>query len=243
VRSENKAAISLAASHNNSDSRSRSRRSGSFYRLEARVKLFKYLLVGITIVFFLSGVFSWAQIKNKEREYDQLMFLFRKQKRDIYDVTSKLQTVSNELDELVNGRIPGLMPLKYDEIITVDKSYIRNIIFTLLKDGKNRNYEYRIIMQNETLSSIRPIVEILFFNDVGIQIGMTQVGNMDPSVGTEHSLLDPGEVRSYTSSINLIRDEEPRYFLLVVTDAYQGHAKKLMDQLDQLDQLGEVIPP
>jgi hypothetical protein len=238
VRSENTAATSPAASRNISDSRPR--RSGSFYRFETKIRLFKYLLAGITILFFLGGLFSWAQIKSKETEYDQLMFLFRKQKRDMHDVNSQLQTLRNKLDTLVNGRIPGLLPLKYDEIITVDKMYIRNIIFTLIKDGKKRNYEYRIVMQNESVSSIRPVVKILLFNDVGIQIGMTQVEYMDASTATEHSLLGPGEVRSYTSSINLVRDEEPRYFLLVVSDANQGPAKQL---LDQLDQLGDVIPP
>ena len=151
--------------------------------------------------------------------------------------SSELETARNAMDTLVQNRIPGLLPLKYDEAISVDDKYIRNIIFTLVKNGKKRNYEYRLVMHNDTLSVIRPVVEILLFNDIGIQIGVTQVENTDASTETERSVLDPGEVRSYTSSIDLIRDEEPSYFLLEVSVANQVSADRLRKQL------GDVISP
>ena len=145
-------------------------------------------------------------------------------------ITSKLETVKNEMDALVQNRIPGLLPLKYDEAITVDDQYIRNIIFTLARNGTKRNYEYRLVMHNDTLSVIRPVVEILLFNDTGIQIGVAQVEIMDASTGTKHSELYPDEVRSYTSTIDLMRDEEPSYFLLAASDANQVSAGMLREQ-------------
>jgi len=129
-------------------------------------------------------------------------------------------------DMMVQDRIPGLLPLIYDEAITVDAGYIRNIIFTLVKNGKQRSYEYRLVMHNDTLSIISPAVEILLFNDTGIQIGVTQVEYRDASTKTERIALDPGEVRSYTSSIDLIRDEEPTYFLLAISEANQASANR-----------------
>ena len=152
-------------------------------------------------------------------------------------ITSKLETARNEMDALVQDRIPGLLPLKYDEAITVDDKYIRNIIFTLARNGKKRNYEYRLVMHNDTLLVIRPVVEILLFNDIGVQIGVAQVEYMDASTGTKRSELYPDEVRSYTSSIDLIRDEEPSYFLLAVSDANRVSAGVLREQP------GDVISP
>jgi hypothetical protein len=110
------------------------------------------------------------------------------------------------------------VPLKYDEAIPVGNQYVRNIIFTLVKNGKKRKYEYHLVMHNETLSTIHPVVEILLFNDTGIQIGVAQVEYKDASTKSGHSALDPGEVRSYTSFIDLNRGEEPRYFFLAVSE-------------------------
>ncbi len=166
-----------------------------------------------------------------------MLLEFRKQEIAVKVITSELETARSALDTLVQGRIPALLPLKYDEAITVDEEYIRNIIFTLVKNGKKRNYEYRLVMHNDSLSVIRPVVEILLFNDIGIQIGVAKVKYMDAASGTERSVLDPGEVRSYTSSIDLLRDEEPSYFLLAVSETNRGSADRLRGQL------GEVISP
>jgi hypothetical protein len=129
------------------------------------------------------------------------------------------------------------VPLTSDETITTDNNYIRNIIFTLVKNGTKETYEYRLVMHNDTLSVIHPMVEILLFNDIGIQIGLAQVEHTNASTGTGRSSLDPGEVRSYTATINLIRDEEPHYFLLAVSEARQASADKMREQL------GGVISP
>ena len=44
--------------------------------------------------------------------------------------------------------------------------------------------------------------------------------------------LDPGEVRSYTAAIDLIRDEEPSYFLLLITETSNSATEKLREQLN-----------
>ena len=230
VKSDNTAATIQSTSSKHSSSRSRrSRRSRSSYRCEAKIRRYKYLLAGISILFLLIYIFTWFHIARESTEHEQTLLELRKQEIALKAVTSELETVRNEMDALVQNRIPGLLPLKYDEAITVDDSYIRNIIFTLVKNGKKRNYEYRLVMHNDTLSVIRPVVEILLFDDTGIQIGMTQVEYRDASTVTEHSALDPGEVRSYTSSIELLRDAEPSYFLLTVSEANRGSAYRLRE--------------
>lgn len=213
-----------------------SRRSRSSHRYEARISRYKYLLAGISILFLLIYIFTWFYVARKSAETEQALLEFRIQEKTLNTTNSELETVRNERDALVQGRIPGLMPLAYDETITADNKYIRNIVFTMVKTGNKETYEYRLVMHNDTLSVIHPKVEILLFNDIGIQIGLAQVENT-ASTGTGRSSLDPGEVRSYTATINLIRDEEPHYFLLVVSETRQASADKMREQL------GDVISP
>jgi hypothetical protein len=152
-------------------------------------------------------------------------------------VKSELETVREERDTLVQARIPGLLPITFDETITPENTYVRNIIFTMVRNGQKETYEYRLVLQNDTLSVIQPIVEIMLFNDVGIQIGQARVEQKHASVASGRTALDPGEVRSYTAPINLIRNEEPHYFLLAVSQSNKASAEKLRQHL------GDVIEP
>ena len=219
VQSENTTATLQSATSQHSSSRSRhSRRSASSYRCQAKIRRYQYLLAAISILFLLTYVFTWFYITRKATEYQQTLHELRKEDIALKAVTSELETVRKELDALVQNKIPGLLPLKYDEAIPVGNQYVRNIIFTLVKNGKKRKYEYHLVMHNETLSTIHPVVELLLFNDTGIQIGVAQVEYKDASTKSRHSALDPGEVRSYTSFIDVNRDEEPRYFFLAVSE-------------------------
>ena len=214
-----------------------SRRSRSSYRNETRIRRYRYLLAGILILFLLIYLFTWFYVARKSAETEQALLELRIQEKTLDTINSELETVRNERDTLVQGRIPGLVPLRYDETITTDNKYIRNIIFTMVKNGNKETYEYRLVMHNDTLSVVHPMVEILLFNDIGIQIGLAQAKNTDAYTGTARSALGPGEVRSYTAAINLIRDEAPHYFLLVVSEARQASADKMREQL------GDVISP
>lgn len=223
------------ASGDASSSRSRKvRRSRSSHRHDAKIRSYKYLLAGISVLFLLIYIFTWFYIARISREHEQTKLEFRRQEIAMQAMASELETVRNELDILVQDRIPGLLPMKYDEAITLDDKYIRNIIFTEVKIGKKRKYEYRLVMHNDTLSVIRPDVQILIFNDIGIQIGVTQVEYSDASTGAERSALDPGEVRSYTSSIALIRDEEPSFFLIIISEATMASSDRLREQLNDV---------
>jgi len=176
-------------------------------------------------------VFTWLYISRKATEYEQTQLELRKQEITLAATSKELERVKKENEALVQGRIPGLLPLTYDETISIDNPYIRNIIFTQVKNGKGKTYEYRLVMNNETLAVIRPQVQILLFNDIGIQIGEATVEFRDPSSGAVRPILDPGEVRSQTAMINLLRDEEPHYFLLNVSETDPASTEKLREQL------------
>ena len=187
------------------------------------------MFASVTLIFLLVYMSTWFIFARKLAEHEQMSLVFRKQVVAMQAVSHELNTARAELDELVKSRIPGLMPVKYDEPISVDEDYIRNIIFTLVSNGNKRYYEYRLVMHNDSLSVIRPTVEILLFNDIGVQIGAAQVDYMGASDEVTRSALNPGDVRSYTSSIQLNRDEKPRYFLVAVSGANRGSSVSLKE--------------
>ena len=198
------------------------------------VRRYQLLLAGISILFLIILIFSWLQTARESSEYHQAILDLRKQEVLAKNLASELETVKNERDILVQERIPGLIPLTYDEAINIDNEYVRNIIFTLAKTGKKNIYEYRLVLHNNTLSIARPKAKIILFSDIGIQIGMAQIEQTDASTETDaRAALDPGEVRSYTAAIDLTRNEEqPSYFLLDISETSNTATDKLRKQLE-----------
>jgi len=185
------------------------------------------------MLFLVILIFSWLQATRNSSGHSQAILDLRKQEVLAKNLTAELATIKNERDILVQGRIPGLIPLTYDEAINIDNEYVRNIIFTLAKIGKKNIYEYRLVLHNNTLSIARPKARIILFSDIGMQVGMAQIEQSDTATDADaRATLDPGEVRSYTAAIDLIRNEEPSYFLLDISVAGSTSSDKLRKQLD-----------
>ena len=212
---------------------SSSRQSRSSYRYESRLRRYKTFLTVLSLLFLIALFFMWLSSNKDSSEHDRAMLDLRKQEAIARNLATELETVKGERDILVQQRIPGLIPLRYDETINIDNQYVRNIIFTLAKSGKKNIYEYRLVLHNNTLAVARPKAEIILFNDIGIQIGIAQIEQSDATTEINgRAALDPGEVRSYTAAINLIRDEEPSYFLLIISETNHTATNKLREQLD-----------
>ncbi len=217
------------------DSHRRSRRrSRGNYRSEKKIRLLKIVLGSCLIAYFLTVAFTWMSMARTGNEMEEQTMQLRKQGKTIAETKAELQEVTTERDALVADRIPGLIPLDYDAAIAIDDQYIRNIIFTLVSNGRERHYEYRMVMHNNTLSIIKPKVEILLFDDVGIQVGRAVVEKSNATTEVDRADLDPGEVRSYSSSIDLFRIEEPRYFLLSIKEAPIPASEALREHLENV---------
>jgi hypothetical protein len=208
-----------------------SRRSRSSYRHDSRARRYRHLLAGVSLTFLVIYVLTWFHFTGKTTEHEHTLLELRKLEKALTETGKEVETLRKEKAELVKSRIPGLLPLTFDQTIGIDNPYIRNIIFTEVKNGKEKTYEYRLVMNNDTLSVIHPQVQILLFNDIGIQIGEAEVELRDPSTGKVHTVLDPGEVRTQTALIKLLRDEKPQYFLLSVSESAAPSTATLRDEV------------
>jgi hypothetical protein len=184
------------------------------------------MLAVVSMLLVLSNLFTWFYNARKSAESRQALLTLHVQEQSLDALKSELETLRNERHALVQGRIPGLSPLTYDEMITTDNETVRNIIFTKVKNRRKKTYEYHLVLNNNTLSPISPIVEIMLFNEVGIQVGSAGVGQTNGSAGPVSPALEPGEVRSYTANIDLMRNEAPRYFLLNISNIDHASATR-----------------
>lgn len=215
----------------------RKRHSRSSYRYQAKIRRYKYYFGGVVALFLVIYVFTWLYFSGEAHTHQQNTIKLRKLESSLEKVSAELEKVRSERDIMVKGRIPGISLLTFDEAIPIGDDFIRNVIFTLVKNGNNKVYEYRLVLSNDGLSVIRPEVEIFLFNELGIQIGNAHVQAGNATTNVDRVTLEPGEVRSYSDAIDILRQGEPRYFLIISSSKEKPEANMLREQL------GDMVSP
>ena len=165
-------------------------------------------------MFILTMIVS-VKLSLYAKELNEITILQHKQERELAGLRPEVERLREEVSELVMRRLPGLHPLIFDRVITIDKRYVRNIMFTLIGKEEDRQYEYKLTLKNNGLTSVHPIVEILFFDELGIQVASSVIGVDDAGVPTL-DVLERGEVRSYTRTIGLAKGRNAKYFMVHV---------------------------
>jgi hypothetical protein len=194
----------------------RSSRTQKRYRRSVRVRALKFLLAATVSAALLVIALMWVYIGNLRTENEEMLTQLDSTQHRVKSLQTMLARVTNERDALVKGRIPALTQLVFDRAIQIRRKYVRNIIFTVTGNQKEHTYEYRIVLSNGSLSVVDPQVKILLFDARGIQIGAASVEKVDATTKTDRIVLDPGETRSYSSSIPVDGKEHPKYFLLQI---------------------------
>lgn len=125
----------------------------------------------------------------------------------------QIKALKNEIKELTLNRLPGLTELNYDEVLKVDKQYVKNIVFT--RTGKNsvHLYEYKVVLENHD-SALQPALKVILFNRSGVQVGMSELSNKPEQGGITR--LDRDEVRTHYSVVQLPDSSQPEYFQVIL---------------------------
>jgi hypothetical protein len=121
--------------------------------------------------------------------------------------TTGLEESRRAVDSLVMGRIPGLLPFRVDEPLSVDTPFVRELSFKLAAPPAS-GHECKLVVENDSSSDIRPALSVLLFDDVGIQLAQAQL--MD---GVRDKLR-ADEIRSFFADLEIAEGRVPRYFLL-----------------------------
>jgi len=196
--------------------RSHRRRSKSSRQLAKIQRSNKNLKIALTVLImsFTAMVVVGKQVQTRLQERNQALNEANDQLRlKITEGTSLSQKLLEDMNALVESRLPGLRRLHYDIVIPLAHSYVKNVIFAVSREGDKITYEYRFVFFNPSITPVYPQLSLHLFNDRGIQIGSADVTtNSETSEGRMRS-LGPGEIRTYNGSIKIINDSSPAYFL------------------------------
>lgn len=184
--------------------RSRSSRSNSDLRKGSRRLALAVALSVSLLVLFLVIMFSVVRISSLMEENDALQAELTKVRQDLSQTGPELERTRKIVSEMTKGRLPHLRDLVLDQVLVINGSYLKNIVFTVLNNNGTKNYEYKLVMENSTARTVRPAARMFVFDRYGVQIGSAEVAS--------RADLTPGESRSQSSVIDRFIDEEPHYF-------------------------------
>ncbi|CAI8880780.1 hypothetical protein [Methylocaldum szegediense] len=180
------------------------------YRSSSRTKLIFFLSI-VSIVEAVMLLILFIQLALTEQEKLELTVLEKKQAQELKALRPEVERLRAEIASLTASRLPNLAKLELDKVINLEMDYVKNIVFTVAGKGSDKHYEYKIVMENSGLSLVHPAVDILFFDRVGVQVGLSKIGFHED--GTPNlDMLERGEVRSFSASVDLVDDAKPEYF-------------------------------
>ena len=155
--------------------------------------------------------FNWIISVLTEENHDYKLELSRV-KSELEEIKPNLAQANQQISSMVEGALPDLSKLEFDKVIALDNGYLKHVVFTQLKKRDYHLYEYKLVVQNNSLEAVRPLIDILLFDERGIQLGSASIGRTPNS--NIDKILDIGETYSYTSIIQLARRGGPAYFMI-----------------------------
>jgi hypothetical protein len=163
----------------------------------------------VLLLFACSSLALWAS-----GQQSTLVAAAGRKQAQIEKLTDQLAVAATGLDEsrrvvdsLVMDRIPGLLPFRVGEPVSVDTPFVRELSFKPAAPPAS-GHECKLVIENDSSFDIRPALSVILFDDVGIQLARAQL--MDGV----HDELRADEIRSFFASLEIAEDRIPRYFLL-----------------------------
>jgi hypothetical protein len=197
--------------HRRSDRRRRSPR-GEELRFELKLLRMQRRTLAISTALLLLACGSlalWAV--SQQSTLDTAVMRKQEQIQKLTDqlaaATTGLEESRRAVDSLVMDRIPGLLPFRVGEPLSVDTPFVREISFKLAAPPAN-GHECKLVVENDSSSDIRPALSVLLFDDVGIQLARAQLTD-----GARDELR-ADEIRSFFADLEVAEGRVPRYFLL-----------------------------
>jgi hypothetical protein len=198
---------------------SKRRRSQTRKNLERAMRAVRYLrsalvgLVGVIVLIVWVAVGIRDNADNKERDME---YQLNQKDIEIVKLRSTVEEQKASIESFVLGRLPGLTDLRFDRVFEVDHPYVRNITFTNVRTDKSNEYEFRIVLENDSSSTMiaTPVIDVILFDKLGLETNRRKLSNGSGMNVIKIESLRPGDVRSYVDSFIVLADAKPAYFLV-----------------------------
>jgi hypothetical protein len=181
-----------------------------------RLQISVTVLVLALVAFAMAWTFNYAQVQKLDGQLLTLNAELRRTQTELESTRSRLKERESEIAALAQGRIPGLQPLVYNELLEIDQKYVVNLTFTESGVGEHKELEFHTMLMNSSDKMVLPKVKIFLFDEFGAQAGMVELRKSFATGTVLLAELQPGETRSYHATIGIDRDTTPKFFTLVV---------------------------
>ncbi|MFK8067614.1 MAG: hypothetical protein AB8D52_05160 [Gammaproteobacteria bacterium] len=196
--------------------RNREKRTRAYRKLEKKQIRTRNVAALISLILICGVALSVASLKRVSNENRILENDLNQANLRIEALMNDSQDLRLENDNLVQGRIPGLIPIKFDDPFKIENQMLKSVVFTETQHNGQKRYEYLAVVRNNTEDVMRPASLLIFFNKLGVEVGK---GRIAIALGFDNQVkmisLQPGESHSFTGSIEMISDDEPKYFKLI----------------------------
>lgn len=173
----------------------------------------------IGVLLFLIGVEAAAQlaisanISIAEENRNTLNQSIKNGEAERATLTAQIAEMTEQIAKQVYNRLPELRQMVFDKVIPIDSGMAKNIVFVEAGLGERKTTEYRIVVQNLTPAQIRNHLELLLFNQAGVQTGRSVVAGNE--LGPSPIVLDASEIRSYSDKVRLDEDRNPPFYFML----------------------------
>ena len=189
-----------------------SRRAHQRAKNRARIKALTVALIVVGSLLFVETLSGLIYVSLVNRENNRLRQMVTDMDRAVAEAEARTEALEAQRDVLLAGRIPGLRVLDYDRTLYFDTGYVKNVLFTLTGSDEARSYEFTAKLENARGSVLWPEVEIVLFDERGVQVGRTLIG-APPGTETARPLA-PAETRRFHGQVAVAAGAVPRYFAL-----------------------------
>jgi len=152
-----------------------------------------------------------GKIESLQAQRDQLVADLSEKKKE-YD--RDMWALQGRLTELVKGKIPGTHSIEANKVVTVIEQNTEYAV-KILRDSYEENVlRYEISIRNTQQTSLAPSsIELIVFNEDGLQIGNSSITMLDQFSGQQ---ISQGEAKVTLGSVRLMSLGKPRFFLLQI---------------------------
>ncbi|MFM8333169.1 MAG: hypothetical protein ACKN9T_15900 [Candidatus Methylumidiphilus sp.] len=139
----------------------------------------------------------------------------------LQDSKAELEALKYDINEEKNmereGCLPKLLTLKLDEVMSINRDYVKSAMFTVSGKKNKKVLEYRVVLQNTASVNLAPRFDIIFFNTMGNRIGAASFGQ-DGDDSKHREILEKGETRSIDGSYETTDQALPESIMVKVID-------------------------
>lgn len=196
--------------------KSRAKRTKAYKKLERKYFWVRNIACVVCLALLTGMLLTIASLKRVSHQNLKLQNdIYQLEKRN-EGILADMQTLKVENDTLVQGRIPGLTAIKFDDPFKMESKDLKSIVFTQTEYNEITKYEYLAVIHNNSEDVIRPSSRILFFDDKGVQIGEGKIAIAEQFGGELHLIsLEPGESHSFSGEIEMKSKQKPKFFKVV----------------------------